>query len=77
MKFEPPPCPIPERNFVGEEEPIGVWVTLYHKPCTIRKILNAFYATPTKLIIFAVITKFTTEVNLDQNTTQTGFFTCN
>lgn len=36
-----PPCTIPERIFKAGEEPTGVRVTPYHKPCGIRQILNA------------------------------------
>ncbi|KAF8083798.1 hypothetical protein N665_0751s0014 [Sinapis alba] len=38
---ERPHCPIPERIFKSGEEPTGVRVTPYHKPCAIRQILNA------------------------------------
>lgn len=36
-----PPCTIPERIFKAGEEPTGVRVTPYRKPCGIRQILNA------------------------------------
>lgn len=36
-----PPCDIPERIFKAGEEPTGVRVTPYHKPCGTRQILNA------------------------------------
>lgn len=36
-----PPCNIPERIFKAGEEPTGVRVTPYHKPCGITQILNA------------------------------------
>ncbi|KAF8093509.1 hypothetical protein N665_0383s0136 [Sinapis alba] len=38
---ERPHCPIPEKIFKSGEEPTGVRVTPYHKPCAIRQILNA------------------------------------
>ncbi|CAG7901894.1 unnamed protein product [Brassica rapa] len=36
-----PPIRIPYRIFTVGEEPVGVRITLYHKPYAIRQILNA------------------------------------
>lgn len=37
----PPPPPFPPHMFAIGEEPVGLRVTPYHKPTSIRKILNA------------------------------------
>ncbi|CAH8332863.1 unnamed protein product [Eruca vesicaria subsp. sativa] len=59
-----PPCPLPDRLFAAEEEPIGVRVIAHHKSCGIRQILNTLDTNEVEMIRFLPFGKFIDAHNL-------------